>query len=126
MRFRFTASLPIAGVVALVWGCSSAPAADVAARAGSVQVYEMNPFLGKPYAILGHIWADSSQTATRITTYATKDEAVASLQLEAARLNADALISVSCIDQHGSTWSQGKVPAFLCYGVAVRLRPNQG
>ena len=64
MRVRFPAlSLLIVG---LACGCaSSPPAGDRAA----VQVYEMNPYVGKPYEVLGPLWAGSWRTAFQLPTY---------------------------------------------------------
>ena len=81
----------------------------------------------KPYEVLAPLWAGSWRTALRLPTYATKDEAIAALQTEAAGLNADALINVSCLDQGSSMWfKKNDEPGFLCYGVALRLGRSQG
>ena len=123
MRIRFSPlSLLTAGVVCLACGCASSPAGNPAA----VQVYEMNPYVGKPYEVLGPLWAGSWRTAFRLPTYAKREEAIAALQTEAATLNADALISVSCLDHGRSTWFQSTEPGFICYGVAIRLPRSQG
>ena len=112
MRIRH--SLLIAGAVAVASGCASTPPVD-AARA-PVQVYPNNPFVGQPYDVAG-----TSKAAFRVPLYSTKEEAIASMQNEAAGLNADALISVSCLDGGKSTWFRSNEPGFLCYGVAIKL-----
>jgi uncharacterized protein YbjQ (UPF0145 family) len=114
--------LLLAAAALLASGCATAPQAEIQGRAAAVRVYEMDPFVGQPYDIVGRLWGDSWRSAYRVPTHPTKDAAIASLQAEAARLNADALVSVSCLDQHGSTWSASNDSAFFCYGVAVRLR----
>jgi hypothetical protein len=119
-------SLLIASAISLASGCASVPQADIEKPQKIVQVYEIDPYLGKGYDVVGRLWMDSTRSRFRIPTYRTKDEAIAALQTEAARLNADALISISCLDQRGSTWSQSSEPAFLCYGVAIHLRQGQG
>ncbi len=119
-------SLTIAAALSLACGCASPPQAASEGRAAPVQVYEANPYVGKPYEVLGPLWASSWRTAFRIPTYPTKDEAIAALQTEAANLNADALISVSCLDQGRSTWFKSSEPGFLCYGVAIRVGGAQG
>lgn len=127
MRSRLSRlSLLIAGAMSLAPGCASMPGADSEVRPVAVQVYEVDPFIGKSYEVVGRLWADSWRSALRVPSYSTKDEAIASMQTEAARLKADALISVSCLDQHGSIGSQSSEPAFVCYGVAIRLRQRQG
>ncbi len=114
---------PIVAAACLTCGCASAPPAGTAT---TVDVYPANPYVGKPYEVLGPVWAGSWRTAFRLPTFATKDEAVAALQSEAAKLNADALISVSCLDQGRSTWFSSSEPGFLCYGVAIKRGPSPG
>jgi hypothetical protein len=107
-------------------GCATAPQADSERPQKVVQVYDMDPYLGKGYDVVGRLWIDSAQSRFRVTTYRTREAAIAAMQTEAARLNADALITVGCLDQRGSTWAQGSEPAYLCYGVAIQLRQRQG
>jgi len=117
--------LLIASVAVLGAGCSTAPPADTQARP-PVQVYPTNPYVGQSYDVVGRIWAGTSKTAYRVPVYSTREEAIASMQNEAAQLNADALISVSCLDGARSTWFQTNEPGFLCYGVAIKLQRAQG
>ena len=111
----------------LACGCASPPQASSDGHPAVVPVYAANPYVGKPYEVLAPLWAGSWRTAFRLPTYATKDEAIAALQTEAAGMNADALINVSCLDQGRSTWfKKDDEPGFLCYGVALRLGRSQG
>ena len=119
-------SLLVAGVISLALGYASFARADSEAQPPVVQVYELNPFIGHSYEIVGRLWIGSWRSALGVTTYPKKEDAIAAMQTEASRLSADALVSVSCVDQHGSTWYRGSEPAFLCYGLAVKLRRNQG
>jgi hypothetical protein len=119
------ASIVAAGAL-LATGCAGVPQAESAKQPTAVQVYETDPYVGKSYEVVGRLWADSRRSAFWIPTHPTKDAAIASIQAEAARMNADALVSVSCVDQRGSTWFRKDEPAFLCYGVAVQLRQRQG
>jgi hypothetical protein len=124
MRIRFVRLSLIAGVAAVAAGCASTPPADTA-RA-PVQVYPNNPFVGKPYDVTGRIWTGTWKTAYGVPVYPTREEAIASMQNEAAGLNADALISVSCLDEGNSRWLRSDAPGFLCYGVAIKLPRAQG
>lgn len=126
MRIRSKALLLIAGAIVLASGCASTPPANTENRPSAVQVYEMNPFVGKSYNVVGRLWTGTWRTAFWVPTYPNKDDAIAAMQTEAARRNADALISVNCLDQRGSTWFQGDKPAYLCYGVAIQLQQKQG
>jgi hypothetical protein len=127
MRIRLsTLSFLILGAISLTFGCASVPQTEAARPEKVVQVYEVDPYLGKGYDVVGRLWADSMRSRFWIPTFPTKEAALSAMQAEAAGLNADALISVSCVDQRGSTWAQSSEPAFLCYGVAIQLRQHQG
>lgn len=117
--------LLVAAVLCLAYGCASPPQAGSEGRTAPVQVNAANPYIGKPYEVVAPLWADSWRTAWRLPTYPTREEAIGALQAEAARLNADALISVSCLDQGRSTWFNSNQPGFLCYGVAIRVGRSQ-
>ena len=121
--FRF---LLVAAALCLAYGCASTPQTGSESRPVSVQVYSANPYVGKSYETLGPLWAGSWRTARGLPLYPTKEEAIAALQEEAAQLNADALISVSCLDQGGSKWFKSNEPGYLCYGVAIRVGRGQG
>jgi hypothetical protein len=118
--------LVVAFALSLAGGCATPPQASNDGRPAVVPVYAANPYVGKPYEVIAPLWAGSWRSALRLPTYATKDEAIAALQTEAAGLNADALINVSCLDQGRSMWFKTDEPGFLCYGVALRLGRSQG
>lgn len=122
MRTGISGLASLLAVSVFVAGCADVPQAEGERLPPAVKVYETDPYLGKSYQIVGHVWADSRRASFWIPTYPTRDAAIASMQVEAARMNADALVSVSCVDQRGSTWFRKDEPAFLCYGVAIQLR----
>jgi len=125
MRSRLSAlSLLIVVAASLISGCANTPQGDTGKPSKIVQVYESDPYLGKGYDVVGRLWTDSMRSRFRIPTYSTKDAAISAMQTEAALLNADALISVGCLDQRVP--SQGGEPAFVCYGVAIQMRQRQG
>lgn len=127
MRSRLSPlSLLIAVAATLSSGCATTPHGDTGKPSKTVQVYESDPYLGKGYDIVGRLWADSTRSRFRVPTYPSRDAAIAAMQAEAAILNADALISVGCLDQRVSALAQGGEPAFVCYGVAIQMRPPKG
>lgn len=126
MRFRSPLCLLITAAFFVASGGACAQQPGAAAQPAAVQVHDLNPFVGKRYDIVGRLWTGSWRSAFRLPTYAKKDDAIAAMQTEAARLNADALVNVTCLDQEGSTWFRGRDPAYVCYGVAIQLKPNQG
>jgi uncharacterized lipoprotein YmbA len=116
--------LPIAALLSLA-ACASSPPADTLWNPPVIAVYEADPFAGK-YEIVGRLWIDHWRSSLRVPAYSKREEAIVAMQNEAARLNADALVSVSCLDQRVSRSPQTVEPAFICYGVAVRLPRTQG
>lgn len=123
MRSRLSQlSCLIAVAASLSAGCATTPQSDSGKPSKIVQVYESDPYLGKGYDVVGRLWADSTRSRFRVPTYPSRDAAIAAMQAEAALLNADALISVGCLDQHVSARPQGGEPAFVCYGVAIQMQ----
>jgi hypothetical protein len=78
------------------------------------------------YEVVARLWGDSWRSAFWVPTFPTQEQAIAALRTEAARRGADGLLNVSCRDQGPWSWSSSAEPAFLCYGIAIRLRPGQG
>ena len=117
----------LAAVAACVLaGCASAPQGDPAARSDSVRVYELGQISLSSYDVLSHIWADSWRSATGMPLHASEAQGVASLRDEAARLGANGLVNVVCLDQGRMNWWASPSPAYLCYGVAVRVKVGAG
>jgi uncharacterized protein YbjQ (UPF0145 family) len=110
-----------AAVASMIAGCATAPAADVQKSAADVRVYGASELPTSQYQVVSHLWVDSWRTGYRVPTYATQEEAVAALRVEAGRLGADGLINVFCLDQDGWAWMRGSAPAILCYGNAIRV-----
>src|SRR4249920_362232 len=96
---RLLRLLTVAAASCLACACASPPQAGSEVRSAPVQVYTTNPYVGKPYEVLAPLWVGSWRSAFRLPTYPTQDEAIAALQTEASKLNADALINVSCLDE---------------------------
>ena len=94
-------------------------------NAPEVRIYQSGLNPGR-YELVSHLWIDSWRTAFWLPTYPSQAEAIAALQTEAARLGADGLVGVSCIDQGHPKWWPNTDPAILCYGNAVRVRKSDG
>jgi hypothetical protein len=63
---------------------------------------------------------ESWRAAFWLPNSSSEAEGIASLQAEAARLGANGLINVVCIDQGHFIWSWSRTPSILCYGHAIR------
>ncbi len=102
-----------------------------------MKVYELGQIAVNRYDVVSHIWADSWRSATGMPLHPNEGQGVASLRAEAARLGADGLVNVVCLDQGRPNWwsspAQGRpnwwsspAPAYLCYGIAVRVKASAG
>jgi uncharacterized protein YbjQ (UPF0145 family) len=126
MRVRSQLSSLVAVVALLGSGSIGAQQASTETHPDPVPVFEMiHPYAVSTYDVVGRLWAGSWRTAFRLPTYAKKEDAIAAMQAEAAKLNADALINMSCVDQQGSTWFAKNEPDYICYAVAIQTRKNK-
>jgi hypothetical protein len=99
---------------------------DVEQRASQLKIYALGEISVSRYEVVGRPWVDSWRSAFWVPTYPSQEQAIAALQTEAARRGADGLLNVNCLDQGRWTWSSKSESAFLCYGIAIRMRPSQG
>ena len=107
-------------------GCASTPPSVVESRIDDVKVYELGQIAATRYDVLSHIWADSWRSAYGMPLHPAEAQGVASLRAEAARLGANGLVNVVCLDQGRPNWWASPAPAYLCYGIAVRVKPGPG
>ncbi len=127
MKIRRSTLAALAAVTGgVLAGCASAPTQEAQAQAAEIKVYRMTELAGSRVEVVSHLWADSWTSSFWSPTYARQDDAIASLRAEAARLGADALVNVVCLDQGHPQWSQSAEPAILCYGSAVHVRRGEG
>ena len=99
---------------------------NVEQRAPEVRIYKLGELSESRYEAVGRPWADSWRAAFWVPTYPSQEQAIAASQAEAARLGADGLINVICLDQGRSKWSSNTDPAIVCSGIAIRIRPGGG
>ena len=120
-RSRFFAL--VAAVYALSAGAGIAQS-DADKRAPEVRLYKLGELNAIRYDVVSRLWVDSWRSAFWLPTYPSQEQALAASQSEAARLGADGLINVLCLDQGRSKWSSSTDPAIVCYGIAIRVRPG--
>ena len=127
MKIRCSA-LPLLVALAayVLGGCASVPQADSAKPSPEVNLYKMNNLSGTPYEVVSRIWVGSWRAAFYTPTYPSEDEAIQSLRTEAARLGANGLTDVVCLDQGRTRLFQSPGSVILCYANAIRVRPTQG
>ena len=126
MKVRSWVSVIVAGSACVLCAGSALAQSDSERPASPLRSYTFGEITFGRYEVLGRLPVTSWRSAFWVPTYPSEEQAVAALQTEATRLGADGLLNVSCLDQGGSTWFSSPQPAFLCYGIAIRLRPGQG
>ena len=117
---------PVTVAVFALWGCASTPPGDIEGRAAEVKIYRMDDLAGTPYKVVSRLWVGSWRSAFWAPTYPSEDQAIGSLRAEAARLDANGLVNVICLDQGRSKWSQSAGPAVLCYANAISVSRSGG
>ena len=117
---------PHAAVAAcLLFGCASVPQGGAEVPATEVRVYEPEQLAPGQYETVRDLWVDTWRAAFWLPSNASRAAGIASLQAEAARLGANGLINIGCIDQGRSMWSWSTDPAIVCYGSAIRVRAER-
>jgi hypothetical protein len=124
-RYSLPALLTVACLCAIS-GCASTPPADANKAAAGVKVYALGELAAPDYQVVGRVWADSRSNAFGLPPYRTADDAVAAMRAEAARVNADGVINVLCLNGYDPSWFAGGDPAFQCYGLAIRVAKAKG
>jgi len=105
--------------------CSGASVGQSDVATPQLRMYGFGDLVTTRYEVVSRQWGDAWRSAFWVPTFATREQALAALQAEAARTGADGLLNVYCLDQGRAKWSSSTEPAFLCYGIAIRVRPAQ-
>ena len=119
-------SVIVAGSAYVFCASSGFAQSDVQQPTSALRIYTLGEIGMSRYEVVGRLPADSWRTAFWLPTFPNQEQAIAALQTEATKLGADGLLNVSCLDQGRSKWWSSTEPAFLCYGIAIRVRPGQG
>jgi hypothetical protein len=119
-------SATVAGSAYVLCACAGVGQSDGERSAPQLRIYTFGEISMSRYDVVGRLPVDSWRTAFRLPTFPSEGQAIAALQTEAAKLGADGLLNVSCLDQGRGQWWSSTEPAFLCYGIAIRVRPSQG
>ena len=126
MKVRSWVAVIVAGSVGVLCAGSALAQSDAERQASPLRSYTFGDIAFGRYEVVGRLPASSWRSAFWVPTFPSKEQAMAALQTEATRLGADGLLNVACLDQGGSTWFSSTQSAFLCYGIAIRVRPGQG
>ena len=119
-RSRFSALVAVAACV--LSGCAGAPKDGVESQPAPVEVYRAGQLSQGQYESVRYLWVDTWRSAFWLPGASTEAAGIASLQAAAARLGANGLINVNCLDQGQYPGSGSSKPSVLCYGHAIRVR----
>jgi len=116
----------VAGSLGVLFAGAALAQSAAEPPAPQLRAYTFGQINASQYEVVGRLWGDTWRTAYWVLTFPTQEQAMAALNTEAARRGADGLLNVSCLDQGRWKWSSNTEPAFLCYAIAIRVRPGQG
>jgi len=114
----------VAGSAYVLCACAGVAQSDGEQRVPQLRIYTFGEIGMSRYDVVGRLPVESWRTAFRLPTFPSQEQGIAALQTEAAKLGADGLLNVSCLDQVRGQWPSSTEPAFLCYGIAIRVRPG--
>jgi hypothetical protein len=104
------------GMASLLILLSSAPAAQTRP---AVPVYDSTQVALDRYTVIRRLGVQGWRSGYYIPSYADAATAVEALLEEAARLGADGLVNLYCLDRSDRLRGAG----YYCYGNAIKLKP---
>lgn len=93
-------------------------AAQEPVRSAPLRVFDATELTPDRYTVIKRIWVENWRSAFWIPAHTDSSAAIAALTAEAARLGADAVTHLICLNDQGAWLNRG----YLCYGLAVKLR----
>ena len=107
-------------VVTLLCAVAAAGAAaqEGAVRNAPLRVFDATELTPDRYTIVKRLWVESWRSALWIPSHNDSAEAIGALTSEAARLGADAVINLACLNDQRAWFDRG----YFCYGLAIKLR----
>ena len=115
----------VAAAMLVVSGCATAPPAGQAAPLdpAAVKVYEAAQLAQNRYSVVKRLPLESGRANFSLPTYLTRDDGIAALKADAARLGANGLMGVACYDQgQFALFGGNKEPRLICYARAIQVR----
>ena len=101
--------------------CAAAVANAMAqepAQQAPLRVYDATELTPDRYTVIKRLWVESWRSAFGIPAHADSSAAIAALSAEAAKLGADAITNLSCLNDRRGWLDRG----YFCYGLAVKLK----
>lgn len=92
------------------------PAAEPVAQ---VRVFEASELTLDRYTVIERIWVESWRSAFWMPAHNDPADAISALTSKAARLGADGVTNLYCLDDRGGVWF---ARGYFCYGLAIKLK----
>jgi hypothetical protein len=105
------------GIVLAAAACAGALAQEPL-RQAPLRTFDATQLTPDRYTVIRRLWVDSWRTAFDVPAHPESSAALAQLSDEAARLGADALTNVVCLNDDRAWFQRG----YFCYALAVKLR----
>lgn len=87
------------------------------AETAPVRVFDAGELTLDRYTVVKRLWTGTWRAVFWIPSHDESGAAVAALTSEAARLGADGIVNLHCLNDRGG-WGGG----YYCYGLAIKLR----
>lgn len=109
----------------MVVGCASNPSIDSLSsvqRARYSQMEIINGSTSRPHNVVGSVKGISCHRNAYQSRVLTSDEALEGVKLQAAQLEADAVINVACQKKSEVDWGNNCWASIVCVGDAVKFK----
>ena len=110
----------VMALTVVLFGCATAPKTGENVQGDEVKFYDPSQLSLGQYDTVEHLWVESWRTAVWYPSYSSEAEGVTALKAQAARLGANGVINVSCLEDKG-LFSSSAHPPLICYGLAIRV-----
>lgn len=120
-----TRTLAVLLVTLAVAGCASNPSIDSLSsvqRTRYSQMEVINGTTSRPYGVVGSVKGISCHRNAYQSRILTSDEAMEGVKLQAAQLEADAVLNVACQKKSEVDWGNNCWASIVCVGDAVKFK----
>ena len=98
---------------------AAVPHAVAAAQGGAPRIYKVGEVTLDRYTVIERIWVGSLRTAFWLPTHADEQSAIEAVMSEAARLGADGVVNLHCLNDRGGL---PPLMGHFCYANAIKLK----
>ena len=98
---------------------AAAPHLVAAAQGGAPRIYKVGEITLDRYTVIDRIWVGYMRTALWLPTHADEQSAIEAVMSEAARLGADGVVNLHCLNDTGGL---PPLTGHFCYANAIKLK----